>query len=141
MKLSNRLTHKLQALWRWNAAVGKRNEAAVVRALGQVSRYFNSLCTPFAAYAQSWGETIEDALWLPVSIHWFFGTTALVAYHYLTDGIPLPDDPLAANLMFCICSFLSVWGSKVVMILLPQPFAWFAHRFEPFVDELVVLGL
>ena len=34
MKQLKHPNHKLRAIWRWNAAVGKRNEAAVARARG-----------------------------------------------------------------------------------------------------------
>ena len=130
MKLINHLNRKLVELWRWNAAVGKRNEAAVVRAFG----------SPFAAYARSWSETIEDALWLPVLFHWFIGTAALMLYHVLTDGVTLPADPLAAMLAFGLWSFLSAWGSKVLMLCCPQPYAWFANRYPEFVGDLVAMS-
>ena len=140
MKLINHLNRKLVELWRWNAAVGKRNEEAVVRAFGKVSPAIGKVCSPFAAYARSWSETIEDALWLPVLFHWFIGTAALMLYHVLTDGVPLPADPLAAMLAFGFWSFVSPWASKVVMLFFPQPYAWFANRYPEFVGDLVALS-
>ena len=140
MKQLKHPNHKLRAIWRWNAAVGKRNEAAVARAAGKVSSYLRKFCSPFSAYASSWGETIENARHLPWLFHSFVGATTLIVYHLLTDGLPLPDNEIAAILTLVILGSISPYASKVVMLICPQPYAWFANRFAPFVDELAMLS-
>jgi hypothetical protein len=140
MKLLQLLNHKLSELWRWNAAVGTRNEAAVVQAFGKVSPYFRKLGAFFIAFGRSWRETIEVARHLPWLFHSFVGVTTLIAHHLLTDGLPLPDNEIEAILTLCIYGFISPYASKVVMFICPQPYAWFANRCESVVDELAMLS-
>ena len=140
MGLINRLNHKLVTLWRWNAAVGKRNEAAVVRGFGKISRLIGKLGSPFVAYARTWSTAIEVARSLPWLFHSFVGITTLIVHHLVTDGLLLPDNDIEAILTLVIWGFMSPYASKAVMLICPQPYAWFANRFESFVDELAMLS-